>query len=97
MTIYKTEYMGRTLQYVITPCGNYLYKQRKKTAHGWKLRIIRLLCNAGYDEKEIDEITKCYFTNNWYISEHFYKKPEAIVQRVNELGKDWIIDLELSK
>lgn len=64
MIIYKTECMGRTLQYVITPCGNYLYKQRKKTCQDWKMRIIKLLVNARYNEKEIYEIIKCYFSNN---------------------------------
>lgn len=96
MVIYQSECMGRILQYVVTSCGNYLYKQRRKSFADWQSQTIKLLVKAKYDNNEILNIIKCYSTNNWYVNEQYYKKPENVVQRVNEFGKEWVIDLELS-
>ena len=96
MVIYESECMGKILRYAITPCGNYLYNQRKKSLIDWKNRLIKLLHEAKYTNDEIGQIIKCYSNKNWYMNEHYYKKPVSIVQRVNELGNDWIIDLELT-
>lgn len=97
MVIYQSECMGKILHYVITPCGNYLYKQRKLNFSDWQNRLAKLLYNAKYEVEEIPDIIKCYSTKNWYMNEIYYKQPDNIVQRVNELGADWIIDVELSR
>lgn len=97
MIIHQSECMGKTLYYVITSCGNYLYKERKKSSTDWQKKLIKLLHEAKYTNDEIVEIVKCYSTKNWFMCENYYKKPEHIVQRVNELGGEWVIDLELSR
>lgn len=77
--------MGRELIYIITPNGNYLPKQRKKSLENWTKQLVKLLHLEKYSDSEIEKILKCYRTNDWYANERFYKKPYLVVDKINEL------------